>query len=152
MKTKWETIHSLGLRSQDDFENWIKNKYESEKLSSYQISEQLNIIGFKLSPRTIMRIVSAISKPRSAIEGLSLAKQQGRYPLKRNIITKDMRMRVWTRDNFKCQRCGSEYFLKVKRIKDGKLSREKDNSIQNLETICENCKNVPRGTNKEFIF
>ena len=151
-ESKWKIINSLGLKSDQDFENWIKTKYETDKLSSYQISEQLKFLGYALSPRSIMRIICKISTPRSTIEGLTLAKQQGRVPLKRNIITKDMRMRVFTRDNFKCKRCGSEYFLNVKRIVDGKLSREKDNSIQNLETICDNCKNVPRGTIKEFVF
>jgi hypothetical protein len=56
---------------------------------------------------------------------------------KKEKIPSDLRWRVWERDNFTCQHCGSRLFLTIDHVhpeaKGGKLTME------NCQTLCKTC-------------
>lgn len=86
---------------------------------------------FKLSPE-ITKIQIVIDKKPGII--LDIKYKRGDYP-----EVRVWRKEVFSRDNFKCQKCGSNKRLEAHHIKSWKNFPKERFDINNGKTLCHNC-------------
>lgn len=130
---------------------WIEKMYLEDKMSSIEIQEVLEKEGYKITPRSVQRLIKKFGITRSVPDAFRLAVSKGRVvyhkrELKSNKIRTKLdpkiRFKILTRDGFKCLKCGAtseERQIEVDHIKSIEELGYCDNSESNLQSLCYLC-------------
>jgi len=138
----------------EEVDDLIKTLYIDKEMSGNEISEYFyEKTKLRISARSIQRAIRNLKISRTSSDGFKLAAKNGKInwatntdKIKRTSLPRGIRLKILTRDNFKCVYCGrgiDRYVLEIDHIKP--VVNGGTNEEINLQTLCTQC-NVDKQT------